>query len=84
MEVVYQLSFIEHIFVCVDCLVYFTFFLCFQALVHPYFFTSPLPCQLSGMPKPMDGHRQQFKAKEYDTEKPVEELFSDLKKLLTS
>jgi hypothetical protein len=36
------------------------------------------------MPKPVDGHRQQFKAKEYDTEKPMNELFSDLKKLLTS
>jgi hypothetical protein len=58
--------------------------LSFQALVHPYFFTPPLPCQLSGMPKPVDGHRQQFRAKEYDTEKPVDELFNDLKKLLTS
>lgn len=36
------------------------------------------------MPKPVDGHRQQFKAKEYDTEKPVDELFSDLKGLLQS
>lgn len=36
------------------------------------------------MPKPMDGHRQQFKAKEYDTEKPMDELFSDLKELLMS
>jgi hypothetical protein len=36
------------------------------------------------MPKPMDGHRQQFRPKEYDSEKPVDELFSDLKKLLTS
>jgi hypothetical protein len=65
-------------------MVYFTSVLCFQALVHPYFFTSPLPCQLSGMPKPVDGHRQQFRAKEYGIEKPVEELFGDLKKLLAS
>lgn len=36
------------------------------------------------MPKPVDGHRQQFKAKEYDIEKPVDELFSDLKGLLQS
>ncbi|XP_069689197.1 cyclin-dependent kinase 20 [Periplaneta americana] len=55
-----------------------------QALVHPYFFTPPLPCQLSNMPKPTDGHRQQFKSKEYDTEKPVQELFSDLRKMLSS
>jgi len=66
------------------CGVCFTCILYFQALVHPYFFTPPLPCQLSGMPKPVDGHRQQFKAKEYDTEKPVDELFSDLKGLLQS
>ena len=56
----------------------------FQALVHPYFFIPPLPCQLSGMPKPVDGHRLQFRAKEYDTEKPMDELFSDLKGLLQS
>jgi hypothetical protein len=55
-----------------------------QALIHPYFFTPPLPCHLSNMPKPMEGHRQQFRAKEYDTEKPVDELFSDLKKMLVS
>jgi hypothetical protein len=36
------------------------------------------------MPKPMDGHRQQFKAKEYDVETPVDKLFNDLKKLLAS
>jgi hypothetical protein len=36
------------------------------------------------MPKPVDGHRQQFKAKEYDIEKPMDELFSDLEGILTS
>jgi hypothetical protein len=36
------------------------------------------------MPKPVDGHRHQFKVKEYDIEKPVDELFSDLKGMLTS
>ena len=53
-----------------------------QALVHPYFFTAPLPSQLSDMPKPRDGHRQQFKAKEYETDVSPSELFHDLKEIL--
>ncbi|PSN37361.1 Cyclin-dependent kinase 20 [Blattella germanica] len=53
-----------------------------QALPHPFFFTPPLPCQLSEMPKPNDGHREQFKAKEYETEVPASELFRDLKEML--
>ena len=56
-------------------------FLLLKALVHPYFFTPPLPCQLSDMPKPSDDHRQQFKAKVYDIDIPASELFHDLKEM---
>lgn len=34
-----------------------------QALTHPYFFTPPLPCPLTDMPKPHDGHRNKFRGK---------------------
>nr|CAD7395679.1 unnamed protein product [Timema poppensis] len=52
------------------------------ALIHPYFFTIPLPCIMTDMPKPSDGHRHQFKTKEYDVDLPLEEMFKTLNEML--
>ncbi|KAJ1528754.1 hypothetical protein ONE63_007141 [Megalurothrips usitatus] len=49
-----------------------------EALNHSYFFTPPLACPLSEMPKPKDGHRNKFKDKEVRADVPIEELFKHL------
>ncbi|KAF4521550.1 hypothetical protein B566_EDAN001270 [Ephemera danica] len=52
-----------------------------EALIHPYFFTSPLPLPLVDMPKPLDDHRQQFKMQEYYIEQPASSLLNGLRNL---
>ncbi|XP_063243480.1 cyclin-dependent kinase 20 isoform X1 [Bacillus rossius redtenbacheri] len=55
-----------------------------KALVHPYFFTEPLPCLVSAMPKPEDGHRQRFKRTEYNVDMPADQMFQALNSLLAA
>ncbi|XP_046995885.1 cyclin-dependent kinase 20-like isoform X1 [Schistocerca americana] len=53
-----------------------------KALVHQYFFTRPLPCPMSEMPKPTDEHRQKISSKEYDVDRDVRTFFDDLRDIL--
>jgi len=53
---------------------------CFQALVHPYFFTEPLPAHHSELPIPQRsqrGHQRRQNAHLYNIEAPLDKALVD-------